>query len=767
MSTSLDALVAKIRAKRSEKLPQAKSRLEKLKAARQAVQNAQMEAAAAAGSDSELQARLREVDYARSLRLLDNAILSSENAVNRLQRTSINIGVAGKSGQGKSQILQMLTGLTDRQIPTGGGGACTAARSIVHNGTVTSARVHYLTKDALLEKKVYPSYAAVDGKNRFALGLSPRPSSLEGFLQMTLPSVGVESGTTEAVDNWQKVVELQLVLREHPELFVKLGIDSETVDISKVRDYIVKDNGETLHNVVDFVEITTPFSVGLPEGLTVYDLPGLADPTPGIREDMLASLKSDADIVLFLRKASPDGERELWKPEDNDATDLMKSVYSVEDVQPADWIQLILNRDSRTGHVNERNTETLRKTVTKGFVPVICDCGKADAVRQMVEDNIERLVGNVARIDDVRIAQADQAFEAASSAVRSVADAVAAAVGQTIAQSSGFDYDGHEEQFWADLRAPFKMPIEQQLAGMQEKLKASLKSAFSGAYAKMKHIYEAYEQHPDTEFPPEFPVFSKPQLVKFLRGDRGTKGAIDRAAWNQLSVVVELLRNELKGHCEELRNIYLRAVVESVTKDNAAIQALIRTGSEQDGASPEGVFKTLKNRLEEGADSVETLVAALENLLHFDVSYETQLLPYLFDVPELSDKFDPYAPSSDLGELQRYLDREYAFDFVQQADVLFNALKNYSFNWIAPLANERSEGPCQEVSKGIMRVVKANYRNFIAKFVWGDRTEYEWKHYMRANVATLWPDDFAKASAQSQVGLKLRDIVAKLRRAVQ
>lgn len=122
MSANLDALVEGIRAKRSEKLPQAKARLEKLKAAKQSVIDAKSKAKLVAGSSSELQANLYGLPYDQTVSMLDAAIEASENAVNRLRRESINIGVAGMAGQGKSQILQMLTGLGDKQIPTGDGG---------------------------------------------------------------------------------------------------------------------------------------------------------------------------------------------------------------------------------------------------------------------------------------------------------------------------------------------------------------------------------------------------------------------------------------------------------------------------------------------------------------------------------------------------------------------------------------------------------------------------------------------------------------------
>ena len=50
---------------------------------------------------------------------------------NRFNRNTINIGVIGRAGQGKSRLLQSLTGLSSNEIPTGDRGHCTGVRSTI------------------------------------------------------------------------------------------------------------------------------------------------------------------------------------------------------------------------------------------------------------------------------------------------------------------------------------------------------------------------------------------------------------------------------------------------------------------------------------------------------------------------------------------------------------------------------------------------------------------------------------------------------------
>ena len=756
MSANLDALVNEIRAKRSEKLPQAKARLEKLKAAKEAVLTTRTRAAAVAANNPDLQAKLGGISYDKVLTSINAAIEANERSVSRLSRESINIGVAGKSGQGKSQILQKLTGLTDEQIPTGGGAACTAARSIVHNGPSRSAKVHYLTRDGLLAKKVYPSYEPRQKDKPFALGLSSRrPVSLEDFLTMELPNVEAGDGTpTQAEDNWLKVLDLQRILRAHPELVGKLGAEAESVDIARVRDYIVKDNGETLHNVVEFVEITTPFEIGLPNGLTVYDLPGLADPTPGIREDMFASLKNDADIVLFLRKAATDGDRDLWWDVDKAAIDLMKGVYSVEEVKPADWIQLVLNLDLREGHVNSRNTEELRKTVTKGFVPVVCDCGKSDAVHAMINENIERLVGNVARIDDLRIRQADADYSVAMDEVRSLHSKLSEINVSIVSDEKWFDV--HFEEFMTPLCTfpavqdedakssyeKFKMPIEDMLV-----------DSFRGASERVDEIYNECEEKSLQRFPLEFPAFSRHELTNKLTTETMSP---DYAVRNQREALLKLLRKELSECCGKLQDHYFATVV-CLLFSNTRISQLV--GGVGSAMAPREAILKLRDALKTNGSPLPTLDAALEDLLRFDISFETALLPPLYSIDTLVNDFNPDAPSD---EYRSFVNSLMLTEKSRRGALFYNWLKDRTLAILSQTVMPEGQSLISKILEYVANAMFANFNAFVSRFVFGDDCRYEWRSFVRGHLGVLWPDEYKSLLASSALATAWNDAIAGL-----
>ena len=192
MGKNLDGIVTAIRDKRTQKRPEVEKNLQKIDMLLAALRDTRGRASAVAARYPDLATALQGVSFNDAENNLLEARAACEAALTRLRRDSINIGVAGLSGQGKSQILRMLTGLGDSQIPTGGGSACTAVQSIVHNSREQKAVVHFLTPTGLLEKKVYPSFAE-KGSSPFALGIGPRPGTLNQFLGMDLVALVPES----------------------------------------------------------------------------------------------------------------------------------------------------------------------------------------------------------------------------------------------------------------------------------------------------------------------------------------------------------------------------------------------------------------------------------------------------------------------------------------------------------------------------------------------------------------------------------------------
>ena len=763
MSKNLDGIVAKIRDVRAQKRPEIEKNLQKIDALLAALCDTRRRASDVAKRYPDLATALQGVTFNDAENKFLEARAACEAALTRLRRDSINIGVAGLSGQGKSQILRMLTGLGNSQIPTGGGSACTAVQSIVHNSREQKAVVHFLTPAGLLEKKVYPSFAE-KGSSPFALGIGSRPVTLDQFLGMDLialvPESEQDAARNQADENWDKVKDLQKALRNDAELVRLLGSAPREIPFSEVREWLVKDNGETKHNVVEYVEMWTPFDAGLPDGLTVLDIPGLGDPTPGIEEDMRNNLKYNTDIVFFLRKAERDGSRDFWRTIDHSAFDMIKEIYpnQADGIKPSDWVQLILNQDKRQEHWNEVNTEKLRKTVRRGFSPVLCDCGSKDVVREVVDNNIDVLVKQASRIDDLRIRQADDAFRIALGEARALYDALRNASGDFVAQESGFDFERHLLTFMAELRGPLKKDMS---PAFREMVREVLARHFKKAETRLENLYA--ENADAKDFPPELPVFSKVRIKEEFDAGYGPAGVIEKTVRNQREAVLKLLRDQLTECCGELVARYYDCIVETGFNPNPSLNR-ISSVSDGDGSSKERLDRFLSAIRANG--SYDSLESAIEGLLRFRLSFDETVLPAIYGIRDLDD-FNPELPrevkdegSHELDDIKDYISSLH--DSGKQTEAFFNWLRQKSESILSCVTSGSDSSPLAIVSEHVANTMRANFDAFVFRFIWGNATGNEWRRFADHNKAVFWKEEFDKAAANSKLAQEWQAALSSL-----
>src|SRR5436305_1031442 len=123
-----------------------------------------METATCADAPPELQQRAESFRGGSSSLdgQINDALARTANLVARFGKMTINVGVAGKARQGKSTILQAISGLDDRVIPTSDGLPCTGAKSrIMHRTDDPHAEVEYYRAEEFLREIVHPYYEAL------------------------------------------------------------------------------------------------------------------------------------------------------------------------------------------------------------------------------------------------------------------------------------------------------------------------------------------------------------------------------------------------------------------------------------------------------------------------------------------------------------------------------------------------------------------------------------------------------------------------------
>lgn len=75
-----------------------------------------------------------------------------ELMIKRLSRDRLHISFVGSAGQGKSLVMQNISGLSASVIPSSDGGDCTGAKSIITNSDsdIITAQITFYSKQELL-----------------------------------------------------------------------------------------------------------------------------------------------------------------------------------------------------------------------------------------------------------------------------------------------------------------------------------------------------------------------------------------------------------------------------------------------------------------------------------------------------------------------------------------------------------------------------------------------------------------------------------------
>ncbi|UBU08846.1 hypothetical protein [Nonomuraea gerenzanensis] len=320
-----------------------------------------------------------------------------ERVLARLRRTTLNIGVVGRAGQGKSRLLQSLTGLTTREIPDGSGGFCTGVPSVVRHapGTTTYADVFFHTEQSFLHEVVTPYF------ERLRLGRSP--TSLEDFAG-PLPPLERE-GQEDIARKESAYAHLSSFRTTLTEYRRWLGTTSpHRITADQIREFVAQDDPDGNRRYHAFravrrVHITTSFPHDDLGGIGTIDLPGLGDTNLGDSRLLLSALSDDVDVVLFVRRPAP--ERDAIQDTDIDLYDLAQS--ALPDIPMEKRSFLLLNHRRSLDQDNLNNARLFRDQIPGSAIKVagtdIVDCSDAEAVATAFEPVVDYLLTHVGELD--------------------------------------------------------------------------------------------------------------------------------------------------------------------------------------------------------------------------------------------------------------------------------------------------------------------------------------------------------------------------------
>jgi hypothetical protein len=344
--------------------------------------------------------RLREIDFG-VINQIDNLSNSLEKLRSRCSRSTINIAVVGYARQGKSRLLQSLTGLSNQVIPDGAQGYCTGTLSkIVHQPRLQKAvaKVHFYSTAEFQNQVLAPYYET--------LGLGKKPVTVEEFARTPPPALPLEKKDSEfdkaryghlRKDYYSNIAKYRHLL------------DSPTVEIaeSEIPQYVTQDakneNGDKIVNYLAVKDCVISCSFPYKDigQISLLDLPGLGDTNLIEAERLIKILSEEADFILFVRRPEANA---VWGEAHLKLYQIARNALSNFPLSKCSF--MILNRTKHgveggdNGYRCQRLQAEIKETPIRVAKCIIADCSDSqEAFTEVLEPILDYLVENVESIE--------------------------------------------------------------------------------------------------------------------------------------------------------------------------------------------------------------------------------------------------------------------------------------------------------------------------------------------------------------------------------
>lgn len=306
-------------------------------------------------------------DLDRKCSDIRSAITDIRQIEARFNRTTINIGVTGNAGIGKSTLLQRLTGLSNDIIPARDsdnpmGGSCTGASSIIINNINDDnvyADVEFYQQTEFFTEIIKPYY---DSLNQLWL---PMPTCFDDFMNHPLPPLPDEYNQDTRVHNlYDALAYRQEFAKDYCHNFGRIITKEQNTEI--IRRYVaqkdINNNPVSDWIPVKMVTIYCPFKgidgERIMDPFSVCDTPGLGDIGCKADDSLMRNIAENVDAVWAMNMVTSNSQ--IVKQTDSDLYMLIRN--AIPEWLPQEWVYGVINRYSG---VTPKQVEEFRKEMLK------------------------------------------------------------------------------------------------------------------------------------------------------------------------------------------------------------------------------------------------------------------------------------------------------------------------------------------------------------------------------------------------------------------
>lgn len=333
--------------------------------------------------NSDVLSRITNISTNRFYDLFSKYNRELDRITARVQRDSLNISFVGCMGQGKSLVMQSISGLGSNVIPSAEGTSCTGAKSVIVNtdsNTVT-AKISFFSQVEIvgIVNKYLEYITRFEPEKVFV-------SSVEEIKALSSKRDYLSNCASSHSEAISKFDQLTKYIDHYDSYYSYLGTEINVPE-NEIEKYVAQYSSNDwsqqyyLYLGVKSASIMCHFPHDDVGKIVLVDTVGLGDTALGVEEDMLNAVANDSDAIIYLIK--PDVQRpdvdaktiEVWgKIQKRISAEYMKEMLFV-----------LLNKVN-TEKFN--NTDAIKiidtKIRDKGYSIaklLIADCSKPNEVR--------------------------------------------------------------------------------------------------------------------------------------------------------------------------------------------------------------------------------------------------------------------------------------------------------------------------------------------------------------------------------------------------
>lgn len=336
----------------------------------------------------------------------------------RFDRDEIHISFVGRAGQGKSLILQQISGLSGSIIPSADGGDCTGAKSIISNspGETTKAEITFYTEQefvGIVNKYLQEIFKTSEYN----------VSSVEGVVRLKERDLKVDF---TQVREQSYLKHLNNYIDHAAELKDRLGTKI-TVPEEQIEPYVAQyksdDKSCKYYNYLGVKEarIIAAFPYSQCGKIVLEDTIGTGATSLGVDEAMLKTVKQESDVIVYMMRPEPLRPR-LTKEDYDMISDIKDAVTPEYARQMLFWL---VNRVDEGKAQNAAQVPEIMAQLRETNLPVAqylnVNCFKQEEVESaFLQPVLNQMSEHLADIDDLLLTRANEQLRGLEDAYKKI-----------------------------------------------------------------------------------------------------------------------------------------------------------------------------------------------------------------------------------------------------------------------------------------------------------------------------------------------------------